>query len=148
MPICQPRQPINLVEVVDHDQADPALQSHAQLGLGLGVAVHQDPLRREPRVQGKMKLAAGGHVAPQALLGEQTQHRRAWKRLGGEHHVEVIVASGGAGLHECTRTRTQVLLGDDICRCAELARELDRVAPPHLDSAALVEAAAQWEDMR
>jgi hypothetical protein len=139
---------VDLVEVVDHDQGDLRAQSHLQLGHGLGVAVHHDPLGSEAGVQGQMKLAAGGHVAPEPLLGEQAEHGGAGKGLGGEHHVEVLVAGGATSLDERVCARTQVLLGDDVRRRAELAGQLDRVAPPHLDVAALVEAAAEREHVR
>ena len=93
----QTLQALDLVEVVEHDQPNAALQRHAQLGLGLGVAVQHDALGRKARVQREVQLAAGGHVAPQPLLREQRQHRRAGKRLGGEHHVQVLVALAAAG---------------------------------------------------
>ncbi len=35
----EPRQPLDLIEVVDHYRSDPMAQRHAQLRLGLGVSV-------------------------------------------------------------------------------------------------------------
>ena len=52
-----------------------------------------------------------------------------------------------AGLHERAGARAQVVLGDDVGRRAELARELDRVAAADLEAAALVQAAAEREDV-
>ena len=141
-------QAVDLVEVVDHDQGDPLLQGESQLGLGLGVAVHQDALGRKARVQGQMQLAAGGHVAPEGLFGKQRQHRGAGKRLGGEYHAEVLLASVPTRLRESSAASPQVILGHHIGRRAELAGQLDRVAPAHLDVTALVEAAPQGEHVR
>ena len=104
-PLDELLETIDLVEVVDHDQPDLVLQGHAQLGFGLGVAVHHDPLGRETGVQCQMELTAGGDVAPQALLGEQSQHGGAGKRLGSKHNIEVLMAGGGTGLDECPRPR-------------------------------------------
>ncbi len=73
----QSLQPVDLVEVIDHDQPHARLQRHPQLGFGLGVAVHHDPLGRIAGVQRQVQLARGGHVAPQSLLREQAQHGRA-----------------------------------------------------------------------
>ena len=144
----QPLETIDLVEVVDHDQPDARIERHPQLRLGLRVAVQHDPLGREARVQREVQLAAGGHVAPQALLREQREHGGAGERLGGEHHVEVLVARLRAGLHEGARARAQVVLGDHVGGRAELARQLDRVAAADLQAAALVQAAAEGKDVR
>jgi len=141
----QPLQALDLVEVVDHDQPDAVLQGHAQLILGLGVAVQHDPLGREPRVQGQVQLAAGGHVAPQALPREQLEDRRAGERLGGEHHMEGIVPRVAPGLRERAGTSTQVVLRNHVRRGSELAGQLDRVAAAHLQPAALVQPAAEGE---
>ncbi len=54
-----------------------------------------------------------------------------------------LVAGVAAGLHERSRARAQIVLGDHVRGRAELARQLDRVATAHLQAAALVEAAAQ-----
>ncbi len=141
----QQREPVDLVEVVDHDQPHPHLERHPQLGLGLGVAVHHDPLGRIARVQRQMQLARGGDVAPQSLPREQAQHGRAGERLGGEHDVEIRVAALPARLHERPCPRAQVVLGDDVRRRSVLARELDRVAPADLQPTPLVQAAVERE---
>ena len=107
--------------------------------------MQDDPLGREAGGEREMQLAAGGHVAPQPLLGEQAQHGGAGEGLGGEHDVEVGVAGVAAGVEESAGAGAQVVLGDDVGGRAELARELDRVAAAHLEPAALVEAAAERE---
>ena len=65
----------------------PASQRHVQLGVGLGVAVQVEPPGLEAGAQGEVQLAAGRHIAAQALLGEHAQHRRAREGLGGEHDL-------------------------------------------------------------
>ncbi len=102
----QPSQPVDLIEVVEHNQPDSALERHAQLVLRLGIAVHHDSLGREAGVQRQVKLTPGGHIAPQALLGKQAQHGGAGERLRSEHHPEVLVTRVATGPYEraCTRT--------------------------------------------
>jgi len=140
----QPAEALDLVEVVDHDQPDAVSQGHAQLGLGLGVAVHHDPLRREAGRQREVQLAAGGGIAPEPLAGEQRQHGGAREGLGGEHDVHVRVQPPG-GACEGPRAGLQIVLGDDVCGRAKRAGELERVAAADLEHAPLVEAAAQWK---
>ena len=60
--------------------------------------------------------------------------------------MEVLVAGVAAGLQERPRPRAQVVLGDHVGGRAELARQLDRVAAADLETAALVEAAAERKD--
>ena len=67
----EPFEPLDLVERVDDHVADAGLERLLQLGLGLVVAVHVDPLRLEPAAQRQVQLAAGGDVAGEPLLGEQ-----------------------------------------------------------------------------
>ena len=83
---------VDLIEVVQRDQAHSSAQRHRELGLGLGVAVQHDPLGREARAQGQVQLAAGGHVAPQSLLRKQSEDRRARERLRRKQHIAVGVA--------------------------------------------------------
>ncbi len=61
-----------------------------QLRLGLGVAVQHDPLRAKAGAQRQVQLAAGGDVAPQALLanssstavqGNALEANTTWKSL-------------------------------------------------------------------
>ena len=62
--------------------------------------------------------------------------------------MEVLVAGVVPGPHERARARTQVVLGDDVGRRAELPGQLDRVAAADLQASALVEPAAEGEDAR
>ena len=74
-------------------------------------------------------------------------HRRARERLGGEQHLEVVGARGER-VDERARAGAQVVLGDDVGRRAELARELDSVAAADLEVPGLGHAAADREDRR
>ncbi len=94
----QPLEPVDLVEVVHHDQPHSEPQGHAELGLGLGVAVQHDPLRPKARRERQVKLASRGDVAPQPLLREHPQDGRAGEGLGGEHDLEVVMARVAPGL--------------------------------------------------
>ena len=55
-------QPGDLLEGVDDDAADTGVQGLGQLGDGLVVAVHDDPLGREAGGQGDGQLTASAHV--------------------------------------------------------------------------------------
>ena len=135
---CYPLQHVELVQRVDHDVADVCGERLAELGRRLSVAVEVDPRGVEPAPEREEQLAARGDVARQPLLGEQPVHRGARKRLRGEQHVEVGVASGHR-LHERAGPGADVVLGDDVRRGAELARELDGVAAADLEPTALVD---------
>ena len=76
-------QPLDLVEGVDDDRPDPCGDGLAQLGDRLVVAVHADPLGREPGGKRDGELAAGAHVQAQALLGDPAGDRGAEERLAG-----------------------------------------------------------------
>ena len=102
LPRQQPRQTVDLVEVVDRDQSDPRPERHLKLRHRLGVAVHNDPLRRKARVEREVELPTGGHVTPQPLLGKERQDGRTGKRLGGERDVKVVVAGVCPGPNEGT----------------------------------------------
>jgi len=144
----QPLQPVDLVEVVDGDQADAGAQRHSKLRLGLGVSVEHDSPRRESRRQRKVQLAAGGDVTPEALLREQSQHGNTGKCLRREHHMQIRVARVAAGLHELAGAGPQVLFGDDVRRRPELPGELDRVAAADLEPATLVQPATERKHAR
>ena len=49
--------------------------------------------------------------------------------------TSTVVAARGERLAERARPRAQVVLGDDVGRRAELARELERVAAADLEAA-------------
>ena len=142
----QPLQAVELVGVVHHDQAHTHPKRRRELGFGLSIAVHHDPLCRVARVQRQVQLPGGGDIAPQALLREEGEHRGAGKRLRGEHDVEVIVALPGA--QERLGAGTHVILGDHVGGRPELLRELDRVAAAHLHPPALVQPAAERKYVR
>ena len=142
----EPGQAVELIERVQHDVADAGGQRLAQLHLGLGVAVHVRPTGVEAGTERQRELAAGRHVAGQSLLCQHAVDGRAGECLGREQHVEVPVASRErVGQLACPAA--QVVLHHDVGGCAELARQLQRVAAAHLQPAALVDAAAAGEDV-
>ena len=136
-------QAVDLVEVVDHDQAHAVLQRHAQLGLGLGVAVQHDPLGREspaPSARCSSPPEATSHHRPSsanssstAVQGKALEANTTWKSSCPRRRP---------ACHERARARAQIVLGDDVGGRAELARQLDRVAAADLQPAALVQAPA------
>ena len=142
-----PLEARDLVEGVDDDVADAGIDGLLEFSRALVVAVHVDPRGVEAGVQRQVQLAARGDVAGKALLGEQAQGGGAGEGLAREDDLEVVRALGecrldgaGAGAH--------VVLRVDVCGRAELGRELDHVAAAHLESAALVDAAALRVDRR
>ena len=82
-------EPVDLVEGVDDDPADPDLEGAAQLRHRLVVAVEADAGRVEAGTQGDGELAAGADVEAQALLGDPPRDGRAEERLAGV--VDVVV---------------------------------------------------------
>ena len=147
LPPAQPLEPVDLVERVDHDVADAALDRHAQLGLGLVVPVHVDPLGGDAGLQGQVQLAARGDVAGEALLVHQPVNRRAREGLARVDDLELlgprperVLVRAGPGAH--------VVLRVHVGGSTELPGELDQVAAAHLEPAALVEARAQRVDVR
>ena len=69
-------EPVDLVEVVDHDVADADRARRAQLLERLGVAVHVDAAAGEAGAQRQRQLAAARDVAAEALLAQSTRRRR------------------------------------------------------------------------
>ena len=55
------------------------------IGVGLVVPVHDQPVAGHPRGQCEGELALRGHVHPQPLLHEHPQHGHGRLRLAGEH---------------------------------------------------------------
>jgi hypothetical protein len=106
--------------------------------------VQDDPLGREAAAQRAGQLAARRDVAADPLLGEDPVDRRARERLGGEVDLEVHVV-GAEGVDEGPGAGPQVVLHHDVRRRAELAGEVDGVAPPELQAAARVELRAERE---
>ena len=74
---------------VDDDPADAHVERPTQLGVGLVVAVHHEPIRGNAGGQRHVQLAAGGDVEPQALGVDQSRHRAAQERLGRVDHPAV-----------------------------------------------------------
>ena len=78
-------EPVDVVGVVDHDQADPVLGRQRDLLVGLGVAVVDDQRGVDAGLQRGQDLAAAGDVEPQSLLDHHALDRRRGEGLGGEH---------------------------------------------------------------
>ena len=111
--------------------------------------MQDDPLGREAGAQREVQLAAGGDVAPQALLREQPRSTAVQgNALEANTTSKSSWPAAAHRLDERARARAQVVLGDDVGGRAELARELDRVAAADLEVAALVHAAAERKHVR
>lgn len=90
-------QPGDLRGAVHDDAADSEAQRGAQVLGALRVAVHHDPLRREPGGDGERQLPGGAHVQAEALLLHPVRHRTAQERLRRVHDV-------GLGKRRAVRT--------------------------------------------
>ena len=86
------REPVELVEAVDHDATHPGGPRLPQLLDRLVVAVEHEALGRNASGQGHVQLAAGGHIEVHPLLVRQARHGQAQEGLGGVGHA---VAEGG-----------------------------------------------------
>ena len=115
---------------------------------GLRVAVQVDALRGRSRPPARARSSPPEATSqPIPSSAEQPVDGGAGERLGGEDDLEVVGA-GRERLHEGPRSRAHVVLGDDVSRRAELARELDRVAAADLQPPGLAHAAAHRVDVR
>ena len=91
-------QQIQFVKAVHHDAPDAGGHRLGQFRRRLVVAVKIDALRRHLGGQGHRQLAAGYHIQPQPLLGENPRQRRVDVGFGGVHRPRVGAAGGkGAG---------------------------------------------------
>ena len=87
-------EPVDVVGVVDDDQADAVLGGHRDLVVALGVAVqHQQRRVRAGRERGD-DLAAAGDVEPEPLLDHHALDGGARERLRREHHARARPARG------------------------------------------------------
>ena len=133
---------LDLVEGVDDDAAHAVVEGVADLGDALVVAVQADPVAGDAGALGHGELAAGAHVEVQALVMDPPRDLGAEEGLARVEDVGATrqaVEHLGIRLLELPCARTEVVLVDDVCRCAELARQLgdadpadreDAVAPP------------------
>ena len=122
-------EPVDVVAVVDDDQADPVLGGHRDLVVALGVAVQHEQRRVHAGLQRGDDLAAAGDVEPEPLLDHHALDGGARERLRGEHDARLRPA-GGELVGVLTRTRAQRALGDDEHRRVELARRARRRGSP------------------
>ena len=80
-------EPVDVVEVVDHDQADAVLDRQLEFLVGLGVAVQDEPGRIGARLERGQDLAAARDVEVQALFDHHPLNGRARERLRRERHI-------------------------------------------------------------
>ncbi len=83
----QRRDPVDLVDRVDHDPPHAPADGRLQVVGRLRVAVQQDPLTGEPRGARHGDLARRAHVQRQPLLADPPQHRPAAQRLPRVHDL-------------------------------------------------------------
>ena len=132
--IGEPDQPVDLGEGVDDDPADAILDRGAQLGEGLVVAVHPDPLPGEADPARDLELAAAADVEVQPLLHDPLGDRGAEEGLPGVVDVgpgEPLLEGGGEVVAEGSGPVPEVLLVHHVCRSAELRRQVGRPDPRH-----------------
>ncbi len=116
-------EPVDVVGVVDHDEADPVLDGHLDLLVGLGVAVKDEQRGVGAGLARGHDLAPTRHVESEALLDHHPLHRRARERLGREDHARARPARGELAL-VLARAVAERRLGDDQHRRPELEREI------------------------
>ena len=117
-------EPVDVVGVVDDDEADAVLGDHRDLVVALGVAVQDEQRRVRARRERGDDLAAAGDVEPQPLLDHHALDGGARERLGGEHHARARPA-GGEPVGVLARPRAQRRLRHDqhaACRTRRRAR--------------------------
>ncbi len=82
----QPRQALDLFEVVDHDARDARFERHRKLVLTLVVAVKIGPVGRKVARLGSKELATRNHIEPQSLFSHDPQEPRRAVRLACVTH--------------------------------------------------------------
>ena len=113
------REPVELVEAVDHDATHPGGPRVPQLLDRLVVAVEHEALGRNAGGQGHVQLAAGGHVEVHPLFVREARHRQAQEGLGGVGHA---VAEGGDRFPAPTPEVGLVVDEQRACRAARPGR--------------------------
>jgi hypothetical protein len=112
----------DLGERVHHHPSNPGVQCRRKLRRRLVVAVHQDPLGREAGAQGDLKLATGGHIQTQTLLGDPGCDRHREESLG-----RVVDVAAGECRPERATARPEVRLVQEERGRAELGGEVSNV---------------------
>ena len=115
-------EPVDVVAVVDDDQAEAVLDDHRDLVVALGVAVQHQQRRVGARLERGDDLAAARDVEPEALLDHHALDGGARERLRGEHDAR----ASASGRRARRRTRAHAhagRLGDDQRRRLELGGE-------------------------
>src|SRR5215469_13055143 len=110
---------VDVVEAVYRDIADVGVKGSLDVGVGLGVAVHDDAGRVHPRGQRDTQLASPDDIAPQALLREDPDDRRG--RVGLRREADAAAGMpAGKRVQVIPGTRAQCCLVDHVGRRAEL----------------------------
>ena len=121
-------EPVDVVGVVDDDEADPVLGRERDLLVALRVAVQHEQRRVGAGRDRGHDLAAARDVEPEPLLDHHALHRRAGERLRREHDARARPARRQP-VAVLARTGAQRVLRHDHHRRAELGRERVRPAP-------------------
>jgi len=124
--------PVQLVQRIDDDPPDSRVQSRRQLVDTLVVAVHADPGRIEPGLQGGRQLTCRTDVERQAFLIDPVGHGAGQERLAG-----VVDRPALEGVAELSRAMPEVLLVHEIDRAAELLNGVGDSQPGGADDAVL-----------
>ena len=119
--------PVDLLEGVDHDAAHPVSERSLDLGNALVVAVKADQVSRKSGADRHCQLSAGADVEVQAFFVDPPCHGGAQERLARVVDVGAtaeILEGVVEGVLELPCARAEVVLVNDVCRCAELAGHL------------------------
>ena len=127
----------DLLQRVEHEEADAVLKAGLDLGHRLVVAVEVDARRREGGEAGRSQLAARRHVEREPLLGDQLAHRAAAERLRRVDDLDLdAIGPRAERLEVGAALVAQRLLVVDEQRRAEAVGQLDDVAAADLEVAA------------
>ena len=138
-------EPVDVVEVVHHDQADAVLDGQLEFLVALGVAVQDELARIGARLERGQDLAAARDVEVQALLDHDPLNGRARERLRRERHVAARPSAAERG-EVVAGALPQSVLGHDDGRGAELLGHFVEAAPPDGQGAVAVEARSWREE--
>ncbi|MNY02303.1 hypothetical protein D3C86_1348720 [compost metagenome] len=137
---------VQLVQVVDHEAADPLFEGQADLFGALVVALEVNALGRDPRLEGREELAARDHLRGEALVVQEAIDRHVAKGLAREEDLGRPGVVGLEGVEVGARRGPQRVLVHHVEGSPVGPRQLGEVAPPELPATVRVDVRGHGTD--
>ena len=138
-------EPVDVVEVVDHDEADAVFDGKCEFVVGLGVAVQDQPGRIGACLERGQDLAAARDVDVQALFDHHPLNGGARERLRRERHIAAGPATAESG-QIVAGPLPQCVFGNDDRRGTELLGHIVEAATADHECAVAVGSGARRKE--